>query len=281
MTDAVGTRTLAQLVESVADRVGDILRLEATDTGTTNTFVDKLNIPFGQHNFTRSQMLITSGDYINTAVMITNTDNKEHKLTFEPAKAGNIASGTTAFLVNLKGVGFPLLDYRAAINEAIMDVEGLARPLIEYEGTASFSSESPSFSIPSTINEVSRVYYIDAEGLEFTIPNATESGYAGWQVDLADNTIVINGHWADRADGYAVEIIGEGRYPTLSTWSATTILDSSYLIPAAAWRLAAKGLKNDPTGMFARMVLPFQQEAGATMTSVRDRRRPSSRQVRQ
>ena len=162
-----------------------------------------------------------------------------------------------------------------------MDVEGLARPFIEYTASASFSSESPSFSIPSTINEVSRVYYIDAEGLEFTIPNASESGYTGWQADLADNTIVINGHWAERADGYTVEIIGEGRYPTLSTWGATTILDSSYLIPAAAWRLAAKGLKNDPTGMFARMVLPFQQEAGATMTSVRDRRSPSSRKVRQ
>jgi len=282
MTDAIQVTSLAQLVEDVLDRVGDLHRVEAT-SGTTNTLVDPINIPFGSVDYARSQMLFTSVTEtanLNDAVLITHTDNKEHKLTFEPVLAATVSAGDTAFLCNLKGAGYSLLDVKAAVNKAIRDSAGIARTLVDYEADATFDADAPTLSIPSTIGEVSRVFYIDSEGLERTVPHASHYGYEGWQANPYNNEIVLNGIWAQSAHGASVWIVGEGRHPTLSLWTSTTTLHPMWLTAQAAYRLTMKGLAVDPNGVRARTVLEHQREAESRLSLIRTQRAPTSQRVR-
>lgn len=282
MTDAIQTTTLAQLVEDVLDRVGDLHRLEAT-AGSTNTLVDPINIPFGSVDYARSQMLFTSvtqSANLHDAVLITHTDNREHKLTFEPILAATVTAGDTAFLCNLKGSGYSLLDAKAAVNKAIRDSAGIARTLVDYEADASFDGDAPTLTVPSTIGDVRRVFYLDSDGMERTVPRASHYGYEGWEARPYDNQIVLNGLWRDRADGFAVWIVGEGRHPTLSTWTSTTTLHPMWLTAQAAYRLTMKGLGADPGGVRARTVLEHQREAESRLGLIRTQHDPHAQRVR-
>src|SRR4051794_13920128 len=127
MTDAVRTTSLAELRRRIARRLGDLVRVQGTETGSTSTLVDAINIPTGNEDLTRRQMVFTSTDFAGVKAVITSTDPRGNEIPFRPILPATTPSATTADIFNKRGAGFSLTEYKDAINDAIDDAYPLAR----------------------------------------------------------------------------------------------------------------------------------------------------------
>ena len=283
MTDAVRTTTLEELITRVAFRLGDAVLLTATKAGTTSELFDQVNIPMGNEDLKRRQIVFTSGTAGNprgVVRIITETNASAHSLTFSPEMGSLIASGVTAVVLNKRGMGYTYEEYKRAINMAIDDAYPIHR--VKQAGTtATFDSGSPSLSIPSTIDEVYAVQYQDDNGDWWSIDKAPWNDYPGWQVNAYENKIIVNDlDLRYTIDGLTVRVLGEGRAPQLSLYSDTTTVHPEWLTARACYHLCLMGLDRDATGMRGKQVLTFQQEAETRLTLIRTHREPSSSTTR-
>jgi hypothetical protein len=273
MTDAVRTTTLEELIKRSAFRLGDLVMIETTGSPSVNTeIVDAVNVPMGNEDLTRRQMVFSSGTYRGQVVMITHTDPGSHSITYEPETTGPVIAGTTAYIINKRGMGYVYQEYKFAANMAIDDSYPLARTPVAGMASA-FDSSTPTLSIPSTINEVYEVQWQDDEGNWWPLERSFGSGYRGWQVNQYDNTIVINDEnlQAD-IDGMTVRVLGEGKHPALTTYSDTTRLHPDWLVARTCYHLCLMGMDRDITGTRARQVGVFADEAEKKLTLIRTQR---------
>lgn len=279
MVDAVLTTTLADLIEDVAARLGDLQIVEATHIGTTTTFKDTLNIRTGNEDLSQRQMLFRTGNIANQAVMITGTDTINHEVTFDPPKPVVPEIGDIAIIVNKRMMGWTLLEYKRAIQRAVRDSYRIARvPIIST--AASFAKEDPYVTIPSTMDIVSAVEYQDSNGNWWPVPVAEGPSMTGWQANYYEATVGINGKARLDSDTRMVRLIGSGRHSPLNLYSDTTTLHPLWLTSQACYHLCMGGLDRDPSGTRSRTVLEFQREAEGRMTLIRSRQEPTSRKAR-
>ena len=276
MTDAVRSTTLEELITRVAFRLGDAVLLESTDAGSTVTFIDVINIPVGNEDLTRRQMVITSGTYRGQVKSIVACSHAQHMVTFDPATAGSVPAAVTAVVINKRGMGYTYPEYKRAINMAIEDAYPIYRELIA-ASTSTFNSATGTLTIPSTINEVYAVEWQDEEGQWWPIETAEHRSYPGWQVDQYANQIIVNDlDLRANIDGMSVRVLGEGKPGQLSAYSDTTKINPEWLTARACYHLCLMGLDRDITGLRSKQVLTFQAEAENRMTLIRTRRQPSS-----
>lgn len=278
MTDAVRTTTLEELIARVAFRLGDHVLLESSDAGSTTTFVDTINIPMGNEDLTRRQLVFTSGTYRGTVKVIQATDVSAHAITFDPPTAATIPAGVSALVINKRGMGYSYLEYKRAINMAIDDAYPIYREWVVYTA-GTFSSDSPTISLlAGVVGEVAAVQYQDDNGDWWPVDQALHMAYPGWQVNPYSNEIVVNDlDLRDTLDGLTVRVLGEGKPASLSTYSDTTRIHPEWLTARACYHLCLMGLDRDITGLRSKQVLTFQAEAEQRMTLIRTRREPGSR----
>jgi hypothetical protein len=273
MTDAVRTTTLETLIQRAAFRLGDLVMLETTRESSGDTeLYDAANVPMGNEDLTRRQMIFSSGSYRGQIVVITATDASSHGLTYEPPTAGPVQIATTAYVINKHGMGYVYSEYKMALNMAIDDSYPLARTPVA--GTTSvFDSDLATLSIPSTINEVYEVQYQDDDGNWWPVSRSYGSGYRGWQVNQYENTIIINDDTLrSEIAGLNVRVLGEGKHPALTTYDSTTKLHPDYLVARCCYHLCLMGMDRDITGTRARQVGVFADEAEKKMTMIRTQR---------
>lgn len=279
MTDAVRTTTLEELVDRCAFRLGDAVFIQTTKAGTVTELYDQVNIPLGNEQLQRRQIVFTSGTDGNprgVVKLITDTNPTAHSLTFTPEMGSLIAQGVTATIINKRGQGFSYLEYKKAINMAIDDAYPIYRELV-VGATAVFNSDSPTLSIGTTLNEVYAVQYQDDAGDWWPISQASHMAYPGWQSNPYSNQVVINDlDLRDSINGMTVRVLGEGKPAALTTHTSTTRIHPEWLVSRACYHLCLMGMDRDITGLRSKQVLTFQAEAEQRMTLIRTRREPSS-----
>ena len=270
------TQTFAQLIERVARRLGDYEPLTATSNGTTTTFIDTLGINTATEDM-KGRMLITSD---GTAHRVTVFTDSTGTITFTPAVASSAttASGQTAYLLNKRGKGFRLDEYKHAINAAINDAFPLGVIELYDDAVATFDRASPSITVPANFTHVHTVSWTDSDGFLHAIPRASSTNESGWIADAAQGKIRILGGPGWYSDGLAINLTGYGRQGELSAMADTCALNAEYIVARACYHLCYGALDKDQK--FQQAATTYLNESMKLRSRIRKDKRPGTVSVR-
>ena len=268
-------QTFLQLITRLAHELNDCVALTATTNGTTTTFVDNVNVNSSRESYDGWEWFGTSSP--NSDVIATVTGTSTNTITITPAVTST-ATSSTALLVNKRGRGFRIQDYKRAINGAIQDFNGTALiPTVETIASV-FDVDDGYITVPATLAEAYRIEYQNSDGRWREIKRAFPAGGDGWTAEPSNAVIRIEGEPGWAADGYSVRIHGYKRQALLSGLSDTCAFDSGGIVARAAYLLCRSALDRDPK--FAQMVLVFRQESEEALGRLRTLRAPGTVSVR-
>ena len=272
---ALTDQTFLQLITRLAHEMNDCVALEATTNGSTTTFVDNVNVNASRESYDGWEIFFTSSPNLGEIATVTGTSS--NTITFTPAVTST-QSGNTALLVNKRGRGFRIQDYKRAINGAIQDFNGTA--LIPTVATISpvFDSSSGEIAVPADLAEAYRIEYQNTQSRWLEIKWASRAGSDGWTAEPSNAVIRIEGNPGDAANGYTVRIHGYKRQALLSTLTDTCAFDSGGIVARAAYLLTRSALDRDPK--YAQQVLLYKNEADEAMSRLRVLRAPGTVMVR-
>jgi hypothetical protein len=260
---ALTDQTYLQLITRLAHEMNDCIAVTATSNGTTTTFVDNVNINASRESYDGWEWFGTSSPNLDVIATVTGTSSAT--ITFTPAIT-TTASTNTALLVNKRGRGFRIQEYKRAINGAIQDFNGTALiPTIEAIAAA-FDAEAY------------RVEYQDSQDRWREVRRALSPGADGWTAEPSGAVIRIEGPPKYEIDGYDLRIHGYKRQALLSALTDTCSFDSGGIVARAAYRLTMAALDRDPK--YAQQLLIFRQEADEAMSRLRVLRQPGTVSVR-
>lgn len=275
MTDTIRVTLKGELRRRCALRLGDLVQLQGTDTGTTSTMIDSLNIPMGNEDLARRQMVFVSDDFLGERRSITGTTNSTNTIAFTPVLNDVTTTETRAEVYNRWGVGFQLNEYDLAINMANDDAYPVAKTVLQ-STPATFSSTTGTIAIPATFREVFGVSYQDSDGVWQVIKKADHLGYDGWWIQPGDGVVSISGYASGGVDGYSVRIDGYGRGSSMAVdWDGTTI-NPEWLVARACYHLALMAMGRDRTQDRARQAAQFQTESMSLRGMIWTRHNPNS-----
>ena len=272
---ALTDQTFLQLITRLAHALNDCVALTATSNGTTTTFVDNVNVNASRESYDGWEWFGTSSP--NSDVVATVTGTSTNTITITPAVTST-ASGNTALLVNRRGRGFRIQEYKRAINGVIQDFNGTALiPTIETIASV-LDMDDGYITVPATLAEAYRIEYQNSEGRWREIKRALTAGADGWTAEPSGAVIRIEGEPGWDADGYTVRIHGYKRQSLLSALSDTCAFDSGSIVARAAFLLTRSSLDRDPK--YAQMALLYRVEAEEALSRLRILRQPGTVQVR-
>ena len=272
---ALTDQTYLQLITRLAHELNDCVSLTATTNGTTTTFVDNVNINSSRESYDGWEWFGTSSP--NSDVIATVTGTSTNTITITPAVTSTTTS-STALLVNKRGRGFRIQDYKRAINGAIQDFNGTALiPTVETIASV-FDMDTGAITVSATLAEAYRIEYQNSDGRWREIKRAFPAGADGWTAEPSNAVIRVEGDPGWSADGYTVRIHGYKRQALLSGLSDTCSFDSGGIVARAAYLLCRSALDRDPK--FAQMILIYRTEAQEAMGRLRTLRQPGTTAVR-
>ena len=202
---ALTDQTFLQLITRLAHELNDAMSLAATSNGSTTTFVDNVNINSSRESYDGWEWFGTSSP--NSDVIATVTTTSVSTITITPAVTST-TTGSTALLVNRRGRGFRIQDYKRAINGAIQDFNGLARIPVVETIAAVFDADTGTIAIPADLAEAYRVEWQDSSARWREVKPSLVDGGNGWTAEPANAVIRIEGDPAEQVDGYTVRIHG-------------------------------------------------------------------------
>lgn len=270
---ALTQATFLQLITRLASDLDDLMILEATSTGTTTTFIDNVNINNSRDSPDGWEFWLYSQDAVATV-----SQSSGSTLTLTPALPTNPLTGADAYLVNKRGRGFRIAEYKRAINNAITDFNGVAR--VETVETISpvYDEETQTVTIPATLAEVYRVEYQDSAGFWQEIKRAAPRGGYGWTAEPSNAMLRIEGYPAYLADGYAVRLHGYKFQEQLSATTDVCYYEPGGIVARAAYYLCKSAISRD--ARYAQMVLLYKDESEAMMRRAKITRQPGTQKVR-
>ena len=272
---ALTDQTFLQLITRLAHELNDCVALTATTNGTTTTFIDNVNVNASRESYDGWEWFGTSSP--NSDVVATVTGTSTNTLTITPAVTST-TEDSTAILVNKRGRGFRIQDYKRAINGAIQDFNGIALiPTIETISPV-FDASSGTLAVPEDMAEAYRIEYEDSSGRWREIKRAFPAGGNGWTPEPSAAVIRIEGDTAHAADGYTVRIHGYKRQPLLDDLDDTCGFDAGGIVARAAFLLTRSGLDRD--SRFAQSVLLYRQESEEGLNRLRILRQSGTALVR-
>jgi hypothetical protein len=272
---ALTDQTYLQLITRLAHELNDCIAVTATSNGTTTTFVDNVNINSSRESYDGWEWFGTSSPNLDVIATVSGTSSAT--ITITPAVTSTTTS-STAILVNKRGRGFRIQEYKRAINGAIQDFNGTALiPTIETI-VAAFDVDDGTVAIPATLAEAYRVEWQNSEGRWREIKRALSPGADGWTAEPSNAVLRLEGLPAWEADGYTIRIHGYKRQSLLSALTDTCAFDSGGIVARAAYRLTMAALDRDPK--YAQQLLIFRQEADEAMSRLRVLRQPGTVSVR-
>ena len=272
---ALTDQTFLQLITRLAHEMNDCVALTATTNGSTTTFRDNVNVNASRESYDGWEWFGTSAP--NSDVIATVTNTATDTLTLAPAVTST-TEDSTAILVNKRGRGFRIQDYKRAINGAIQDFNGIALiPTIETISPV-FDADDGYLSVPADLAEAYRIEYQESSGRWREIKRAFPAGGNGWTPEPSAAVIRIEGDAAHAADGYTVRIHGYKRQPLLDDIDDTCGFDAGGIVARAAFLLTRSGLDRD--SRFAQSVLLYRQESEEGLNRLRILRQPGTVLVR-
>ena len=272
---ALTDQTFLQLITRLAHELNDCVTLQATTNGTTITFTDNVNINASRESYDGWEIFFTSAP--NSDVVATVQSTSGNTVTFTPAVTST-QTGNTAILVNKRGRGFRIQDYKRAINGAIQDFNGAALiPTVETISPV-FDADDGTITVPATLAEAYRIEYQNSDGRWREIKRAFPAGADGWTAEPSNALIRIEGEPAFVADGYTVRIHGYKRQALLAALSDACSFDSGGIVARAAYLLCRSALDRDPK--FAQSTMIYRVESEEAMGRLRILRAPGTVQVR-
>ncbi len=267
--------TRAEIRRRAARRLDDLVRLQATEAGTSSTLIDTINMSMGNEDLVRRQIVFTDPTFAPARAVVTSHAHSDSTISFNPPLGGSTSTTTTCDLFNKRGMGFSIMEYDDAINSAIDDSFPIARTIVE-STTTTFNDASPTLSVGADTDDIYDVLWQDGDGEWRSVPAAEYEGYSGWYSRPYDEAVVVSGGVRNAMAGRSVKVIGYGKHPQLTTDTATTALHPEWLVARVCYHLCLMGLNRDATGMRAKQVLTFQQESESRLTLIRTRHNPMS-----
>jgi len=268
-----------ELRRRIADRLGDLVILEATSASLSDTsFIDALNISGAADNLVGRQFAVATGPNAGHVARIVSSTESTNTITFTPHAPSDFGAGDVLEVVNERSRGWTVAEYNRAINAAIDDAWPLAAARFAATITGAFTIESPTIEIPEAMNEIAAVSWQDGSDDTWIDIERTDPFY-GWTADGTSGLITIRGAPALLADDRPVRLIGYGRHPQLTSDSDETALNPEWLVAECCYRLSVSGADRD--GARANTILLYQREAEKYRPRIRTLRTPSTIRVRQ
>ena len=225
--------TLQVLRRAVGRLTGDLDIFVGTATGTTTTFTDVLNANYETNGYKGRLGYFSGGTSANLyrTVRVTANDKSTQTLTFTPAVPSATAADDTLGLYNRDGQGPTVRQIHDAIN---LNIEFVSKgALTEVLDTATtFDPESPNLTIPATWRRLSAI-----EFLLYEDPDEWEAVPENLWVDSVDRvgyTVRVDGIARWLADDRSIRLRGYTTSPQLSADTDTTLVDTEWLVHAAA-----------------------------------------------
>lgn len=265
-----------ELRRRIADRLGDLVTLEATsDSLSTTTFIDVLNISGAADSLTGRQMYVVTGPNAGHVARIQSSNEATNTINFTPATSTVCGEGDLIDVFNERSRGWTIAEYNRVINAAIADTWPLAAATFSATFTAAFDADTPTIAVPSVMDEVYEVAWQDSDGTWIPLRHDT---WFGWSADLVSGNITLRGYPSVVADGSLIRLSGYGPHPELLDDSSETALHPEWLTAECAYRLTVSGLDRDNAR--ASSVLLHQKEREAMRSRIRTVRQPNTVRVR-
>lgn len=269
--------TRRDLRRRIADRLGDLVILEATSASdSTTTFKDALNISGAADSLTGRQLVVISGDNAGHVARIQSSNESTNTITITPAADNTFAAGDVVDVFNERSRGWSVAEYNRVINDAINDTWPLGAATFTAAITAAFSADTPSIAIPAVMHEVYEVAWYDTSNSTW-VPLRKDLFY-GWNADAGSATITVRGYPATLIDTASLRLSGYGPHPPLLSDTDATALHPEWLTAECAYRLSVSGLDRDSAR--GQTIMLHQREREAMRSRIRTVRREHTVRVR-
>lgn len=230
------------------------MALTATSNGSTTTFIDAIRLAAARESGTGRQWVGTSGS--NDGVVRSCTQSGT-TLTLSSAVTST-ATSDTADLYNKRGTGWLYEEYNRVLDQVVEDAAGFG--MIEVvDDVSEFDADSPEVAVDASLAYVHKVEWQDSDDKWHTVPAATDDSRYGWYADPVGGSIWIEGAPQRWVDGMALQITGYGRQSAFASDSATCVLNTSWVVAQACFRLCRSGMDRDPG--LAQKVLMYRDDA--------------------
>lgn len=275
---------LSDLVVRCARRLGDAVMLEATLTSSAVTFLDEVSVDHQRRHYAGTQIFFYDDpDHENYGQyrFVGPTAPSANTLQWAGALPATPLVGDKACLINARGKGWEVDEYRNAINDAIGRLRGVVLIHVEAaESGADVSPSAPTFEAPEELNELYRVEWYNPRYMEWhEVPKLRNRSGAGWSVDTAGSgTVRISGPILSTIGGASLRCFGYQYQPELEEWDDELSIDSTPVIEYTV--LALTKLAVDRENRNPVLFVPNEKDANAALNRYRTMRRAGTEVIR-
>lgn len=257
------TTTRGELRRSVAQLLGDLIEVTATETGTDATFRDVHRLGLQIESPKHGDIIFTSGANAGLIRRITEANLASGEIQFEALPTAALI-GTTAEIHNIQAKGWPVYEKHEAINRALNASWPAYKEPLTVELASVFDLENPVLSVPVTMTHVVGVQYQTSDGDWIDLPSIY------WNLDRSLAEVTVSGRaFLSTMDGLAIRLVGGKRPEPLTDDDDTTTVRPDYVMYQAAAFLCQSRYNRRQEAEFYNQQILNQQYA--------DRFKPRSR----
>ena len=262
--------TRKDLRREVLSRFGDLVVATATEAGTTTTFTDA-NTLFGESSTYAGRTAYVSGGTaanLGATRRVIGYNGTTQTLTFQTALPAAVAEGDEIELTNAYGVGVTHAGVHRSLNWALSASREYAlERAVEDVATAFDGLTARTVTLPADWVAIEAVHYQHPTSSEWKpVKHARTLGRDGWAVDHANRTLVINGPWAAKLDGYDLRLSGYTTPAALDSDDDTTTLDIEWVTNKATGHLMLDVSRSRANADWSNQALYYEQLAQQTVS---------------
>lgn len=249
--------------EWLAREASDYVRVTTTDASGDDTLIDTRHLALSQADtallrdtqgliWESSEPLVVGHEFRTVG-----NDREQAALTFVPPAPASIPVGTKADLFNLRGQGWLLDEYEAALRMAYATLDkSYVVPSVVTVETA-YVQGTPYITLPSSIQGLYGVTVLGDNGYRTDIPPDA------WEL-LPDRTVVVGPHWDGYLPGRSIQLWGLVRPAFPESDAAEVGIDPEYLVAEAAYWLIQWGIgRSERADTLERKITVLRDRANA------------------
>jgi hypothetical protein len=233
----------------VLSRLGDLLVVTATSTGTDTTLVDARNL-IGEPDSYRGRFIrFTGGTVANIGEIryISGSSRSTRTITLDDALPSATAVGDEAEIANIRGTGYRFQDVDMAIDAAFEAAADFALEQVSYTA-GTYDEDTPYIDIPPTWVSISGVDWQDPDTLVWSRMSYHHRKYGdGWTLDRPGMRVYISGETSARVNGGEIRLIGQDRPTIPVNDDDRTNINSEWIIARCVSELSSSAYRRMPT----------------------------------
>lgn len=224
---AAGGITRAEIRRMAARELGDLVTVQATDTGTESSIIAGVDLARERGAFDGMQVLCVAGNPANIGGLstVTGSDYETRSISFAPPFPVLTGPGDQFDLYNRRGTGWLVTQYNDAITNAIQKA-GEAHGALPYSLVVDepFNRTAATVPIPQPFSYFTRVDFLRRDGTRKAIPPAFVD------VDRTTREVTIRGRWAHELHGHAYRLVGAAKPAILTSDTDRTQLSVDWIV---------------------------------------------------